>query len=117
MIKENLSVKYLAAPYSHEKPDVMESRFKTINLVAAQLLKDGHFIYSSISHCHQMAKDHRLPTNFEFWRDYDKAMLSKCDQLFVLCLDGWKNSVGVQAEIEIAKELGLTIKYIDFQPR
>ncbi len=41
----------------------------------------------------------------------DRALLERCDQLVVLMLDGWRESVGVQAEILIASELGIPTRY------
>ena len=35
--------------------------------------------------------------------------------LMVLMLDGWVESVGVQAEIKIAKELGIPVQYIPWR--
>jgi hypothetical protein len=113
-VKNKQNIKYLAAPYSHENSDIMESRFNLINMAAASLLKSGHHIYSPISHCHQMAKDNDMPKEFDFWRKFDTAMISVCSELLVLRLPGWKESAGVQAEIKIAKDLGIPVRYIDF---
>ncbi len=35
-----------------------------------------------------------------------------CDKVYVFMQDGWKESVGLNAEIKIAKELGKPIIYI-----
>lgn len=104
---------YLACPYSHDDPAVCERRFKAVNRVAAQLIKQGLFIYSPVSHGYILAKTGDLPTGWSFWESFDRAMLSKCKCLLVLMLDGWKESVGVQAEIKIAGELELHIEYLD----
>ena len=36
-----------------------------------------------------------------------------CSGMYVLMFDGWKDSVGVTAEIEYAKELGIHVEYLD----
>lgn len=51
-------------------------------------------------------------TGFSEWADDDFNFISRCDELWVLMSDGWKESVGVRAEIEYASGLGLPIKYI-----
>jgi len=74
----------------------------------------GLLIFSPISHSHPIALAGDLPLGFDYWEKYDRAMLERCSGLIVLMLDGWKESVGVQAEIRIAEELGLDISFVEF---
>lgn len=104
---------YLAAPYSHADAEVREARFQAINKVAGELMKVGFFVYSPISHSHPIAQVCELPTDFAYWRDYCKAMIECCNELFVLMLPGWQESVGVNAEVQIAYDNGLEIRYIE----
>lgn len=39
-------------------------------------------------------------------------MISACQRLVVLKLEGWETSTGVTAEIEIAKRKGISVDYI-----
>lgn len=103
---------YLASPYTHESLDVMRQRFDAVVCVAAQLMRDGYFIFSPISHTHPIASEHSLPRGWEYWQEYDELIISRCDRLMVLMLDGWKESKGVNAEIEIAERLNLPIEYL-----
>jgi len=104
---------YLATPYSHPDPKVKEERFYTINKVAARLLNQGFIVFSPISHCHPLhVSGEGVPSDWEFWKRFDSAYLEWCDQMFVFCAQGWKESVGVQAEIEIIKEMGKPIRYL-----
>ena len=50
-----------------------------------------------------------LAGDWKFWESYDRAHLEACTALAVLMLDGWKESVGVQAELAIAAELELPV--------
>ena len=59
------------------------------------------------------ALEGELPTGFDYWREYDEAMLDCCEELHVLMLDGWRESVGVQAEIKLAELWGLKIVYVE----
>lgn len=106
---------YLAAPYSHRSSYILLARVAHINSVCATLMRDGHHIYSPISHCHEIATTHSLPTDFAFWRNYNYRMLQACDQLAVLTIPGWDESKGVLAEIEMAKELQLPTVYISLE--
>ena len=106
--KHDAHVIYLASPYSHPKPEVREWRYERACEVAALLMSDGHLVYSPIAHSHPLTR-HGLPTNWEYWRAMDEAMLSMCQALVVVRLSGWEQSRGVQAELSLARELGLRI--------
>jgi len=100
-------ITYLACPYSHASKQVREDRFAAVNLAAGHLMRRGRFVFSPISHTHPIAMACELPFGFDYWEAYDKAILDHCCDVVVLTLDGWEDSVGVQAEIAYAKELGL----------
>lgn len=89
----------------------MEQRFNAVCEAAAKLMRDGVHLYSPIAHTHPIAQ-FGLPKGWDFWREYDELILSKCDQLWVLMLDGWRESKGVLAETEIAQRLHLSIRYL-----
>jgi nucleoside 2-deoxyribosyltransferase len=102
---------YLASPYSHPDPAVREQRFRAACQAAVALLHAGRVVFSPIAHSHPLAQ-HGLPGNWHFWERYDRAFLERCDEVLVLMLDGWEESVGVQAEIRIARELGKPVGYL-----
>lgn len=104
---------YLACPYQHTDKQIMRERFDAVNRAAAQLMREGMYIFSPISHTHPIAECGDLPRGWDYWEAYDRALLSCCSRLIVLQLPGWEQSVGVRAEIAIAKELGLDIEYWD----
>jgi hypothetical protein len=106
-------MKYLAVPYSHEDIFIKAMRADHADMIAAYLMKSGIYIFSPISSWHYIANKHVLPTNFEFWKNYNFSMLSHCDALLVITLDGWKESVGVKAEMDFAKKNGIPIHYVD----
>lgn len=76
-------------------------------------MSQGVLVFSPISHTHGIACHGGLPTDWRFWERYDRAMLAACSRLLVLRLDGWDRSVGVAAEIRIARETGTEVLYID----
>jgi hypothetical protein len=100
---------YLASPYTHENENVMENRYDKTRKVTEFLLSRGLPVYSSIVYGHHL----KLPHMWEFWKAFDLDMITLCDIIIVLTLDGWKESIGVQAEIEHAKSLGRVILYIE----
>lgn len=104
---------YLACPYTHNDPDVMRHRFNVANKVAARLMKQGKFVFSPISHTHPIACVGKLPKNWRYWKEYDKLMLSKCDSMMIIKIDGFIKSVGVNAERKLAEEMGIEITEIE----
>lgn len=107
---------YLACPYSDPDPAVMEDRFNRVNIVAAYLMGQGLHVYSPISHTHPIAKVGELPRGWGYWKDYDTAMISRCNEIYVLKLDGWTESKGVAAELKIADDWGVPVRYLDPDP-
>jgi hypothetical protein len=101
---------YLASPYSHPNHVVREERFRAACQAAAGLLRAGRAVFSPIAHSHPLV-DYGLPTDWEFWQRCNLGHLQRCDEVIVLTLDGWQESVGVQAEIRIAGELGKPVSF------
>ena len=104
---------YLACPYSHEDEAVRIERFNAVNVVAAQLMRKGLHIFSPISHTHPIAMAGGLPKGWDFWNAYDRVMINACEKVMVLKIDGWEESVGVAAEIAIARELGMRVEFVE----
>ena len=104
---------YLATPYSHPEREIREWRFRRVNAVAARLMREGVHIYSPISHTHPIAEAGDLPKGWDYWEQYDRTILACCSKVIVFRQEGWQLSAGVQAEIAIAKELGLPVEFID----
>jgi nucleoside 2-deoxyribosyltransferase len=102
---------YLAAPYSDEDPSVREARFCETNRAAAALMRAGLHVCSPISHSHPISQC-GVPGDWSRWELLDRWMLRHCDEVVVLTLDGWEASKGVQAELAIAAELNLPVRYL-----
>ena len=104
-------IAYLASPYSHPDPAVREERYRAACRAAAALLLAGQPIFSPIAHSHPLVA-YGLPADWSFWQRYDREMLARCDEVVVLMLVGWRESVGVREEIRIARELGKPVRYL-----
>jgi nucleoside 2-deoxyribosyltransferase len=102
---------YLASPYTSDDPAVRQQRFEAACRAAAELLRQGKTVFSPIAMTHNLCR-HGLRLDWEFWRQHDRRFLEICDEVVVLMLDGWRESVGVQAEIAIARELGKPVTYL-----
>jgi nucleoside 2-deoxyribosyltransferase len=105
-------MKYLASPYSHDDPAVRLQRFEAACRAAAILLRNGVLVFSPIAHTHPIALAGDLPLDWAFWQRFDREMIAACDEVIVLCLDGWASSRGVQAELAIAEEFGIPVSKV-----
>jgi nucleoside 2-deoxyribosyltransferase len=104
---------YLAAPYTHESSVVMNQRFEEINKMAAGLLTNGFHVFSPISHAHPINEIIGLGGGFIKWMDYDLSIIALwADEVWVMQMDGWDKSVGVQCEINFAIKLGMSVIFI-----
>lgn len=103
---------YLASPYSHHVKAVRSDRFRAACKAAAVVIKKGHYCFSPIAHSHNIADYLENHNDSSFWLKQDLSFLdSWADELWVLMLDGWKESKGIAAEVKHAAGL-LPIKYI-----
>ena len=101
---------YLASPYSHPDPQVREARFNVACRATAELVLAGRAVFSPVVHGHPLVR-FGLPTDWAYWRRFDTEHLKRCDEVLVLQIDGWRESVGVRAEIELARASGKRISY------
>ncbi len=104
---------YLASPYSDRDPDVREGRYRAACAVAAVLSARGDLVFSPVAHGHGIALSGGLPVSWEHWERLDLRMLLACDSLTVVCVAGWRESRGVQAEVAAARAMGLPVRFVD----
>ncbi len=102
---------YLVSPFTHDDPVVRRQRFEAACRAAATLISRGRTVFSPIAHSFVICL-HGLPLDWRFWERHDRRFLELCDEVVVLMLDGWQQSVGVHAEIAIARELGKPVTFL-----
>jgi len=102
---------YLASPYSHPDPLVREARFDGACRATADLVHAGRAVFSPIVHGHPLVR-FGLPTDWAFWQRFDTEHLWRCDEVLVLQIDGWRESEGVRAEVELARAMGKRVEFL-----
>jgi len=102
---------YLASPYSHPDPLVREARYEAACRATADLVHAGRVVFSPIVHGHSLVRL-GLPTDWSFWQRFDMDHLRRCDEVIVLRIDGWRESEGVRAEVELARAMGKRVEYV-----
>jgi hypothetical protein len=101
----------MASPFTHKSKRVRDMRAKLATKAAIDLLKHNIMVFAPIPYNANWTRNDSggLPVEWSFWETYDKNFLHRCDGLIILQLEGWNKSVGVTAETQYAREIGLPI--------
>lgn len=107
------SVLYLATSYSHPDAAKRAARANLASQCAAWLMRKGWCVISPLSMGHAIAAEGaEMPSDFAAYQEVCLRMLEASDALVVLLLDGIRESVGVAAEIDHARKLGIPLNQI-----
>ena len=101
---------YLAAPLGHPGPSVRQVRFDSVNRYCGYLIRHYELVFSPLSFGASLDKD-AIPNSA--WYALGLQMLSRCDELRILGLDGWQDSVGVTLETRYARQLRIPVSVAD----
>lgn len=103
---------YVATPYS-KYGDGIDIAFEDACLATAFLINKGLNAFSPIVHSHPLCTVGGLnPFDFKLWMKVDKELMDGAAGLIVIEMDGWKESVGVQEEIQEFKKQDKAIYYL-----
>jgi hypothetical protein len=91
---------YIACPYSHRDAAVRNHRYRMACCAAAMLIKHRIVVFRPLPHSVPVAQIGGISeTDTDVWLEQDLPFLRCCDEVLVLGLPGWKESIGVRAEI------------------
>ena len=113
-----MSYYYISNPYNGTD-EQRETRAQIAAKVCGQLLKKDIHAWSPIVHNHSMMKTFNQFTLEERRTkilDFDFSLLRASKGMIVLKIDGWRESFGVKAEIELCQQLSIPIHYLDPTP-
>jgi hypothetical protein len=104
---------FISSPYSHERKEVMHWRYVLASKYAAHLIANGQVAFSPITYGHTILQFKDLPKTWEFWEGFCAKFLENASEMHVLKIAGYKESRGVKAEIAMAGEMGIPIRYVE----
>jgi hypothetical protein len=117
IMNKNRKLWYVAAAYSHPDKQISLFRKKHQELVIGHLASLGIFCLDPLAN-HYVVETLKingrtpLPTEFEFWNGFCHRSMDATDGIIVCdTIDGWKESLGVTAEIKYATECEKPILY------
>lgn len=102
---------YLASPYSHPSVTTMLARYYAAKKFTTKQLQSGVAIFSPIVYGRQMEGE--MGTAAADWASFNDNMLPLCEEVWVLCLQGWMDSIGVAAEIKLAELHDIPVRYFE----
>lgn len=103
---------YIAAPFTSPDEFVMDRRYHQTQRYCVEMFHDGYVVFSPVVHWYYPAKWAGMRGNFAPFKNYCLSMLAKADEMLILMLPGWKDSIGVRAEIDFATEREIVTRYV-----
>lgn len=94
---------YLGSRYSAPTKREQHENYLAALHATAWLLKAGHFMYSPIVHCHEIARLHDMKTDALSWEAYNHAMIDSASSIIALQNRDWRKSPGLREELEYAE--------------
>ena len=101
---------YLAAPLGHPDPSIRLERFESVNRYCGYLIRQRVLVFSPLSLGASL--DEETISN-SAWYALGLQMLARCDELRILALSGWEESVGVSLETRYARQLSIPVSVAD----
>lgn len=110
--KQDFEVIFLAMPYQHSDPKVVEKRIEILHDVIAFLMKSNKI---AIAPClnHSVVKRAKIQIDPQYWAAYSAAHIPICSRMFVLTMEGWDQSSGIEGEIQLAKKFKIPVEFVD----
>ena len=102
---------YIALPYTHPDKAVRDERMKGFANVAAEIENAGryHVLSGVLATAIVERSSIPLPDDYAFWGSYSESLLRVCEGVVLIPFIGWEKSIGVTAELALAKTLNIPI--------
>ncbi len=102
---------YLGSPYAKYHAG-MDEAARIVTVCAGKLMATGMRIYCPIAHGHAVTRYQDLPRSWDYWKGQDQPLIDAAVGLIVLTMEGWRESVGLQYEIEEFVRAGKPILHV-----
>lgn len=108
---------FISSPYSHPNPEVKVQRTKDVAKMVAKLMHHDIFGLSPVLYGLSIIQHGmELPDDWQFWAKYCHEYMKACQKVYIIAMEGWAESVGVQGEIEEAIKQNKEVFVIEFDP-
>jgi len=96
---------YLGQPYASPDKKLVETRVVMGQAACVALANEGLAVYAPVAQWHQIATRWELPIHAEFWKRQNLAMVQACHEFYILGIQDWQRSVGLEEEVRLAVKL------------
>ncbi len=114
MEEEKSELIYVACAFGQADSGLRKQRIDLVSRFCAEKMREGIVVFCPLIHNYHILK-YGLPIGWAYWEKFNKKLLEKCNRLYVLKLEDWENSVGIQAEVAIARKLNIPIEYHEYE--
>lgn len=104
---------YLATPYTHTDPEEMAARAALAARVAAAMKARGETVFAPVAYGHMLSIHGGAGRRIEDWASECRAWIERATGMAVLDIDASYTSRGVRHDIEVARGLGLPVRFVD----
>ncbi len=104
---------YLCCPYSHPDPAVQLYRYQKACLAQAKLIEAGIVVFSPLANSIPAVELGGLTASHDQFMALDLPILQRCDEILILGLENWEQSLGVKKEMFEALALRKPITLIE----
>lgn len=104
---------YVASPYSNPDPVIMQTRYELVrDWTFERIKRTNESLFAPIAYCHEYALKHGMPKDADFWYEFNLGFIRNSEGMYVLQLDGWSISKGVQMEVTLAKKYKIPLTMV-----
>ena len=104
---------YLVSPYS-KYPGGKEAAFEEVSRLGGQLFSEGVKLYAPIAHGHPLSKFGGVdPDSHDLWMPFDQLFMDVSVGLIIAEMDTWRDSKGIQIELDYFKAVYRPILYLN----
>ena len=100
---------YIAAPFWDANQKTRNYRRRKAIEYSERLFHKGIRFYSPLLYS---AHFQEKKASEGYWLQHGLKMVDVCDEMRVLCLEGWEKSAGIKGEIARAEDRGIPVEYI-----
>lgn len=106
---------FLGAPYYHPNGLIRRERSKKVDAWALRLMQMGHTIFSPLTHTVPLERlmVKKDQPGAEFWLAQSLPHIPWADEVWILGLEGWDESNGVEKELTEAIRKAKPIFFLD----
>jgi len=92
---------FISAPYSHKDKSVVNYRYNQTLKYAHHLMLEQLNAISPVVYGHAIVEQYpEIDNTWGTWNAFCEELISYCDKIHILMLDGWDESIGIFSEID-----------------